>query len=340
MRVPSLRSEREIARNPALHADSKGCPQSRFHPQPWRVGTFADRPESGLRRNVNVVSIFDSPFIGSEAVRSGLIRKHQLRANFRAILPDVYVARDFHPTLADRAMAAWLWSHRNGVLAGVTAAALHGARWVDESAPIELIWVNARSPRGVRTSAMRLQPNEVGQIRGLPVTTPERTAFDVGRTRGFGRAVARLDSLARATGLKARDVEELAARHRGARGLRQLERVLPMVDAGAQSPKETWLRLLLIDDGLPRPQTQIPVLGANGFPFAYLDMGWSEWMVAVEYDGDQHRSDRTQYVKDIRRTAELERMGWIIVRVVAEDRPPEILRRVHTAIAGRQSTLG
>jgi hypothetical protein len=285
------------------------------------------------------VSIFDSPFIGSEALRAGLIRKHQLRANFRAVLPDVYVARDFSPGLVDRARAAWLWSHRQGVLAGITAAALHGAKWVDESAPIELIWVNARSPRGVRTSAMRLQPTEMGQAHELPVTTPEPTAFDIGRTPGIGRAVARLDSLARATGLKVRDVEEVAARHRGARGLRQLERVLPMLDAGAQSPKETWLRLLLVNDGLPRPQTQIPVLGANGYPFAYLDMGWAEWMIAVEYDGDQHRSDRMQYVKDIRRTAELERMGWIIVRVVAEDRPPEILRRVRGALAGRQVTL-
>lgn len=186
---------------------------------------------------------------------------------------------------------------------------------------------------------MNLPPNETGQACELPVTTPARTAFDIGRTPGIGRAVARLDSLARATDLKVRDVEEVAAQHRGARGLRQLERVLPMVDAGSQSPKETWLRLLLINDGLPRPQTQIPVVGANGCPFAYLDLGWPEWMVAVEYDGDQHRSDRAQYVKDIRRTAELERMGWIIVRVVAEDRPAEVLRRVRAAIASRQSTL-
>ncbi|TGB37610.1 hypothetical protein EJD98_26250 [Mycolicibacterium peregrinum] len=285
------------------------------------------------------MTIFDGPFIGSDAVRAGLIRKHQLRANFRAVLPDVYVARDFSPGLVDRATAAWLWSHCQGVLGGITAAALHGAEWVDEGAPIELIWVNARSPRGVRTSAMSLQPNEIGQVHELPVTTPERTAFDIGRTPGIGRAVARLDALSRATGLKVRDIEEVAARHRGARGLRQLERVLPMVDAGSQSPKETWLRLLLINDGLPRPQTQIPVVGANGYPFAYLDMGWAEWMIAVEYDGDQHRSDRTQYVKDIRRIAELERLGWIIIRVVAEDRPAEILRRVRAAIASSQATL-
>jgi very-short-patch-repair endonuclease len=58
-------------------------------------------------------------------------------------------------------------------------------------------------------------------------------------------------------------------------------------------------------------------------------------MIAVEYDGDQHRTDRWQYVKDIRRTAELERLGWIVIRVVAEDRPREVVRRVRAAFARR-----
>jgi very-short-patch-repair endonuclease len=75
------------------------------------------------------------------------------------------------------------------------------------------------------------------------------------------------------------------------------------------------------------------VPGVDGIPVAHLDMGWQEWMVAVEYDGDQHRTDRRQYVKDIRRLEMLEEMGWIIVRVVAEDRPAAVLRRVRTAIA-------
>ena len=73
-----------------------------------------------------------------------------------------------------------------------------------------------------------------------------------------------------------------------------------LMDAGAQSPKETWLRLLLISGGFPRPQTQIPLYD-NGYPFAHLDMGWEDIKLAVEYDGDQHRADRVRYVKDIRR---------------------------------------
>ena len=64
--------------------------------------------------------------------------------------------------------------------------------------------------------------------------------------------------------------------------------------AGAQSPKETWLRLLLIDGGFPPPQTQIP-LYENGYAVAFLDLGWPAIKLAVEYDGDQHRTDRAQY---------------------------------------------
>ena len=81
------------------------------------------------------------------------------------------------------------------------------------------------------------------------------------------------------------------------------------------------------------------MLGDDGIPFAYLDLGWPEYMVAVEYDGDHHRADRRQYVKDIRRIEKLERMGWIIIRVVAEDRPADIVRRVRAALDTRRSTV-
>lgn len=137
----------------------------------------------------------------------------------------------------------------------------------------------------------------------------------------------------RATGVRLEAVAEVAGRHRRARGLRQLEQVLSLADPGAQSPKESWLRVVLIGAGLPRPQTQIPVLSERGFPIAYLDLGWPDLMVAVEYDGDHHRTDRYQYVKDIRRRELLERMGWIIITIVAEDRPVGIIRRVLDAFA-------
>jgi len=57
--------------------------------------------------------------------------------------------------------------------------------------------------------------------------------------------------------------------------------------------------------------------------------------IAAEYDGDQHRSDRGQYVKDMRRLAMLERKGWIVIRVIAEDDPADVVTRVSNALSSR-----
>lgn len=91
----------------------------------------------------------------------------------------------------------------------------------------------------------------------------------------------------------------------------------------------------MIQAGLPRPQTQIPVHDQWGKAIAYLDMGWEELKVAVEYDGDHHRTDRSQYSYDVRRSEMLARRGWIVIRVTAEDTAEDILRRVGDALARR-----
>jgi very-short-patch-repair endonuclease len=90
------------------------------------------------------------------------------------------------------------------------------------------------------------------------------------------------------------------------------------------------MRLMLVDAGLPRPQTQIPVLGTDGHPRYYLDMGWEDVMVAVEYDG-KHHTDRAVYTKDITRLEYITSIGWIVIRVVAEHRRAEIVHRVRQA---------
>jgi very-short-patch-repair endonuclease len=278
------------------------------------------------------------PFIGSEALASGALNRHQLRTRFRPVLPDVYLSRDGEPSLRDRIAAAWLWSRGEATIAGLAAAALHGSKWIADDVPVELIHANPRAPRGVVTRRALLHTGEVQSLSGFRVTTPERTAFDLGRFGTPTAAVARLDALARATSFRVDDILAVAGNHRGARGLRRLEAALHLVDRGAQSPRETYLRLTLIRGGLPRPHTQVPVF-ADGVIVAYLDIGWPELMIGVEYDGDHHRSDRRQYVRDIRRQELIEELGWLLIRVVAEDHPGDVLRRVRRAIAARESTV-
>jgi Protein of unknown function (DUF559) len=275
------------------------------------------------------------PFLGSEARAAGLVSRHELRSRYVALHRDVYVPRDAELTAVLRAKACWLRSRRRGILAGFSASALHGARWIDSSRPAEIIDTNRREAAGVRVWEERIEPDEITVVDQMRTTTPARTALDLARRNPTGIAVAAVDALMQATELKIADVEVLVDRYRGRHAMKAARAALELVDGGAQSPKETWLRLLLVRAGFPRPQTQIAVRNEWGWADAYLDMGWEDVRVAVEYDGDQHRSSRYQYVKDIRRLEMLDRHGWFVVRVVAEDHPDDIIRRVGQARARR-----
>ncbi len=272
--------------------------------------------------------------MGTEALAAGEVSRSDLRRHFRWVMPDVYGPRRGELTLNDRVTAAWLWSKREAVISGVAASAMLGAQWVDDDIPIELTWSNNRPPKSVITRRDTLLDDEVTFIGRMGITTAERTAFDLARRGPAGEAVERLDALARATHFKPEDVRALALRHPHVSGVRQVDRALGLVDAGAESPKETWLRLLLIDDGFPRPQTQISVPGLDGYPLYRLDMGWEDAMIAVEYDGDDHRKP-SRVRRDILRSEYLIRRGWTHIRVVAGQQRREIVHRVRRAWADR-----
>lgn len=274
------------------------------------------------------MDIDNQPFIGSEALQAGALNRYELRRYYRAIMPNVYLDKRIDPSLQQRAAAAWLWSQREAVIAGSTASSLLGAKWIPDDAAIELIWPNARPPRGVVTRDDLIFAEEVHSVDGLPVTTPARAAFDLGRRGRLNDAVARLDALCVATGFVTDEVLALAGEHRHCRGLRQLERALDLCDPGGQSPQETRIRLMLIAEDFPRPETQIPVPGPDGSPKYFLDMGWEDLMLAVEYDGEQH-ADQLGY--DIVRSEYIAGIGWTVVRVAAGHRKSDVLARVNRA---------
>jgi hypothetical protein len=276
----------------------------------------------------------DWPFVGTEALASGDVTRRQLGSQYRAVYRNVYVPMDDELTAVTRARAAWLWAGRRATLAGMSAAAVHGSLWIDPNLPAELIRIGHPAD-GLIVHRDNLSDDEVCVVDGMPVTTPVRTAFDIGRQNGLKNAVARLDALARATGVQQADIAALAKRKRGARGIVQLREALDLVDGGAESPQETLTRLVLIDGGLPRPHTQIAVRNGVGYPFARIDMGWPQFHVGVEYDGTQHWIDPAQRTSDIDRLAELEALGWPIIRVGAEllrNRPSVVVDRATRAL--------
>ncbi|OBK46311.1 hypothetical protein [Mycobacterium sp. 1081908.1] len=277
----------------------------------------------------------EEPFIGSEALASGTLTRYRLRSRFVAIHPDVYVPREKDLTAVTRARAAWLWSRRRGVVAGHSASALHGAKWVDPRTPAQLLYEHRRPPTGIRTWSDTVADDETQVIGDVLATNPARTAFDLACRNPTGMAVAAIDALARATRLKIADAELVAERYKGHRNIRRARRALTLVDAGAESPRETWLRLMVIEAGYPPPQTQIPVYGEYGELVAVVDLGWEDLKIALEYEGDHHRTDRGQLRRDIERYEALHAMGWITIRVMAEHTRGGILARLATAWASR-----
>jgi len=218
-------------------------------------------------------------FIGTEAVASGVVTRHELQRWYRPFYPNVHAPKGRDLSLRDRTVGAWLWSKRNGIVTGVAASALHGAEWMDDDVPVELLWNCTRPPKGIIVRNERVDTDELTWVGEIPVTTPARTAFDIGRYLKRGEAIARLDALMRARPFSIEDVMLLAKRYKGARGVARLKAALPLVDGGAASPQETRLRLLFIDAGLPRPTTQIPVFDEDGEFVRFLDMGWEDFMV-------------------------------------------------------------
>jgi very-short-patch-repair endonuclease len=252
------------------------------------------------------------------------LSRQDVRLRYRRLYRDVYLPHGVELTAATRARAAWLST--GATLAGISAAAIFGTKWLDGHAPAEIVRKDRHSQPGMIAHGYRVRDDEVCLAASLPVTTPARTAFDIGRRYPAVRAVPILDALGAATGVTAADVLALADRWPGVRGVRAVRSTMQLVDAAAESPQESRLRLILITGGLPRPESQIR------FPDIRIrvDMGWPEWKVAVEYDGVQHWADAAQHAWDIERIELLEAAGWVVVRVSARmlSRPDLIVARV------------
>ncbi|HZQ33083.1 MAG TPA: DUF559 domain-containing protein [Mycobacterium sp.] len=270
--------------------------------------------------------------VATEALASGELTRRDLSRVYVKVYRNVYVRNGVPLSAVDRARAAWLWSGREAVLVGHSAAALLGSKWVSDDAPVEIGRFRHPAARGILVHSGIIRDDELRHIGPITCTTPARTAYDLGRRLPHDASIIHVDALLNATGCTVDEVGEIAARYTGARGIRRLRSALALADAGAESPPETRLRLLLVRSGLPRPVTQVKVGRRR------VDIGYPEFMVGVEYDGEQHWTDPDRYAEDIERLEYLAAQGWIIVRVSARQSrydPDGIVERVLRALRSR-----
>ena len=208
------------------------------------------------------------------------------------------------------------------------------AKWIPADLPAEVAHARRGAPNEIRVRSNCLRDDELQFVDEIRCTTAPRTAYDLGRRLSFELGGVRIDALLNATRSPVSEIQSIASRYPGARGIRKLRRALDLVDGGAESPQETRLRLLLVQAGLPRPDTQIPVT-ENLRVVRRIDMGWPKWTVGVEYDGEQHFTGAEDYANDIDRLEFLANRGWTIIRVSARQlryQRPAIVQRVTTAL--------
>lgn len=157
---------------------------------------------------------------------------------------------------------------------------------------------------------------------GLAVLTPVRLWTQLAAELDEDEVVVLGDALLRRRSARARAVELERAVDRlapGTRGIRRLRAALPRLRAGTDSCQETRLRLALVDSGLACPLVNRPVLDGAGRFVALPDLSYPEQRVAIEYDGDVHRTDPRTWRRDVARRQALEHLGWRQITCTADD---------------------
>ena len=140
--------------------------------------------------------------LATEAIASGEVSRRQLARQYTMLHRNVYHRNGVELTAVDRAHAAWLWSGRRATVAGLSAAALLGSKWVPAAAPAELIRVHHKAPPGIVVHKDDVADDEIRRIGAISCTTVARTAFDIGRWRSFEQGLIRVDALLTRQGLR------------------------------------------------------------------------------------------------------------------------------------------
>lgn len=242
------------------------------------------------------------------------------RGEIWRVLKSVYAYADVPDTVETRARAVALLRPAGTVVCQVSAAWMGGldvlppGRSINEQ-PLQLmVRSKDRAPRirGCKGSKGALPDGDITTMCGVPVTVDERTALDCGRFLPRLQAVAALDAFLNSCRVHLSALHARAAQLDRQRNVRRLRANLADADAGAQSPGESIHRVRLIDAGLPRPRTQIPVCDSAGKLIGYLDMGYEEFLVASEYDGEEFHTERRDLQHDERWRAKMCAGGWLI----------------------------
>jgi hypothetical protein len=267
----------------------------------------------------------DEPFTTASAREAGLtpkaLRWLTMCGFLRHPIQGAYVAADVDDSIELRCVMLGLVLPPDCFVCDRTAAWIHvGDRALAPNEHLEVPAISCFRPsdagrlrNALSSSGERaVRPHDLMEIGGLVVTTPLRTALDLGRLQPT--ADLKLHGMDCMLSLGSFTLDELVAeipRFARQRGVVELRVLGPLADGGSESFGETALRLRWHGAGLPRSETQISVR-VDGREVYRLDLGLEELLFGAEYEGEQwHGEDQRQYDEERRLWLEHER-GWAI----------------------------
>ncbi len=240
----------------------------------------------------------------------------------RRMVKGVYVAAQVADSVPLRAHALRLVVPPDCVVTDRIAGWLHSAATLAPGDHLDVPKVtvfrapgNPRLRNGLVVSGERaLLPGDVMELDGIVVTTPLRTAWDLGRMLHRDQAIGALDALLRLGRFSRDELLDGVERFRRQRGVVRLRELAPLADPRAESPGESTLRLRWLDTGgMPPPEPQLRVAGPS---CTYrLDIGAEKLRFAAEYDGEEHHSAEADRARDRRRRAWIEREHRFVIKV-------------------------
>lgn len=273
------------------------------------------------------------PFRAADARIAGISRRQLDGPRFTRLFRGVYVASSTPLDLATRLRAARLVLPPDAVVSHVSAMRLHGF----DAGRDRRLHLSTNFPLTSRHEGIVLHRRQgmlhPSFVLGLPVTGPDRTFVDVALRLGLVDLVAFGDHLVHRGLTTPEDLRDYAE-ERHLNGVQRARRVSRRVRRGAESPRETRSRLMLLFARLPDPELNVDVHDEHGQFLGRGDMVYRRWRVVVEYDGKHHLRDAATWQRDLRRREAFEAAGWTYIVITDADMavPASVPSRVHRAL--------
>jgi len=242
---------------------------------------------------------------------AGLVKAGRL---FR-VYHGVYAAEE--PDILGKLAALDLVAGQSIVACMSTAAALYGFD-TESTSRLHILDPGVR----MRPSTSLMVHQRVGaplrRVEGRLATAPAWTAIEVARTLRRPRVLAILDAALHVGACTRGELDAAVREQKGRRGIIKVRELIGYADGHAESPMESEVRLVFIDNRLPMPELQYPIVDCYGRVWR-VDFAWPGAMVAAEYDSIEWHVGRDALLHDRLKTARLQECGWTTISMTVGD---------------------